>query len=199
MPSTNWEKLAEVVRASVPELERQIAYLRTNPPDPVKQPVTSAIAKAYLSRLEIHLDDVRRGPDGLKDQALNRPNLLKELQEMQTWILRKKAPKKMLEPTVAEENIIGDWLVSTGRSYSEAKRKLRQMRQSITGRGAPNKRPETLRILDAKVSRGLSYPQLASKLCDCGLPRHTEHCAERMRKRISQLGKLLIKYNITYL
>lgn len=153
MPADRWKKLAEVPRASEPDLERKIAFLHTTPPDPVKQPVSSALARAYLSRLEIHLDAVRRGADGLKDEAFNRPNLLQELQEMQTWILRKKASGKAPKLTAADEDVIGNWLVSTGRSYSEAKRIVRQMRQFITGRGAPNKRSETLRMLDTKISK----------------------------------------------
>jgi hypothetical protein len=50
MPADKWEKLAEVVRASEPDLQRRIIHLQTDPPDPVKQPVSSALARAYVSR-----------------------------------------------------------------------------------------------------------------------------------------------------
>jgi hypothetical protein len=198
MPPDKWEKLAEVVLGAEPELQRRIVYLQTKPPDPVKQPVSSALAKAYLSRLEIELGAIHRGAEGLKDEYRNHPTLLQELQEIGTWILRKKATGKKTQLTATDEDVIGNWFVSTGRSYSETRQMLRRMRQFITGRGAPNKRPETLRMLDAKISKGLSYTQLASTMCDCGLSQHTEHCKERIRKRIRQLEKFLIKYNITY-
>jgi hypothetical protein len=196
MPSDKWEKFAEVVRATEPDLEQQIVYLQTKPPDPLKQPVSSALARAYLSRLEIHLDAIRRGAEGLKDEYRNYPTLLQELQEIGVWIRRRGAGQKTQLAT-ADEDSIGDWLVSTGRSYSKTKQMLRQMRQLITGRGAPNKRPETLRMLDAKTSQGLSYKELASKMCDCGLRQHTEYCEERIRKRIKDLEKFLTRHRIS--
>ena len=117
---------------------------------------------------------------------------------METWILRKKVPGQRIQLTAADEDNIGDWLVSAGRSYSQTKQMLREIRQFITGRGAPNKRPETLKLLDARISQGLSYKQLACKMCDCGLPDHTEHCEERIRKRIKKLEEFLAKYEIIY-
>ena len=198
MPPDRWEKLAEVMRAVEPDLQRRIVHLQINPPDPVNQPVSSALVRAYLSRLEIYIDAIRGGAKGLSDHYRDHPTLLQELQEMETWIFRKKAAGKKTELTAADEDVIGDWLVSTGRSYSETKQMLRRMRQFLTGRGAPNKRPETLRIMDARISHAPSYKQLASKMCDCGLPQHTEHCEERIRKRIKELKKFLAKYTLSY-
>jgi hypothetical protein len=174
MPPNSWEKLAEVLRAVEPDLQRRIVYLQVNPPDPLTQPVSSALARAYLSRLEIYVRAIRGGAKGLSDHYRDYPTLLQELQEMEAWIVRKKVAGEKTELTIADEDAIGDWLVSTGRSYSQAKQMLRRMQQFLTGRGAPNKRPETLRMLDAKVSQALSYKRLASNMCDCGLAQHTE-------------------------
>jgi hypothetical protein len=170
MPPDSWAKLAEVVRATEPDLQRRIVYLQTNPPDPVNQPVSNALVRAYLSRLEIYVGAIRRGGKGLSDHYRDHPTLLQELHEMETWILRKKGAVKKAEFTAAGEDVIGDWLVSMGRSYSKTKQMLRRLRQFLNGRGAPNKRPETLKMLDAKLSQALSYKHLASKMCDVDWP-----------------------------
>jgi hypothetical protein len=197
MPREKWEKLAKVLSATEFDLQQKIVHLKTKPPDPAKQPVSNNLVKAYLSRLEIHLDAIRRGASGLEAECRNHPTLLQELQEIETCILfRKTVTGKKIKLTAADEDVIGDWLVFTGRSFSQAKQMLRRMRQFLDGRGAPNKRPETLRMLDAKVSQALSYKQVTAKMCDCGLAQHTEHCEERIRKRIKELEKLLTKYTI---
>jgi hypothetical protein len=195
MPIDKWERLVQVARAVEPDFEWRINYLETNAPDPVKQPVTSALAKAYLSRLKSHLIAVRRGADGLKEEKLKRPELLQEILDLQKWIL-KKASSEPLKFTKANEDTVGNLLVSTGRSYYEARQMVDQLRKVVIGRGAPNKRPETLRMADARISQALSYKKLASNICDCGLSQHTELCADRVRKRLEQVRSLLAKYKI---
>jgi hypothetical protein len=192
------EKLAEFNEAIRPALEERLARLKKRPPDPERQPVTHAVVAAYMSRLSIQIDLAGKGVTGLREQIAKHPNLSDELQEIETWILRRKRAESV-QPLIQEyEDTMGDFLVSTGRSYTRTKEMLRKVRQKIGRRGAPNKRPETLNILDARVVNGWSYSQLASQMCDCGAIRHTSHCGERIRKRIKELQEFLDRYAIVY-
>jgi hypothetical protein len=197
MPPDLLEKLAEIMHAIAPELARKVAHLKNHVPDPIKNPVVYALHGAYLSRLEMQLSYIRRGKEGMIEEHRDHPNLLPEIQEFEAWVLRRKTTaKKQLTEEQAET--LGNWLVSIGRSYSETKNSLRQIGSSIAGRGAPNKRSDTLKMLDAKIANSWSYRQLAEKMCDCGAEKHTEHCAERIRKRLKELGEFLQKYDIVY-
>ncbi len=198
MLSDGWEDSAEVMRSVEPALRRRLAHLQTNSPDPVTQPVSSALGKAYLIRLEIYVDAIGGGAKGLRVLYRDYPNLEQELEEMETWIVIDRETGDKPRLTAAHEESLGDWLVSRGRSYSQTRQLLRRTRQLVTGRGAPNKRPDTLRLLDAKISQTLSYKRLASQSCDCGLAQHTEHCEERIRKRIKELEKFLARQMIVF-
>ncbi len=200
-PSDKWENLAEIMRAIEPSLEARLQYCRSHPPDPVKQPVASAIIAAYIHRLELALSAIRGGAHGLKDEATNRPESMQEMQEFESWILRRKhgIPRRKL--TEKDEDVLGDWFVSKqGHSYSKARQMIEQLRALQSGKGAPHKRPEALKLMDAKVSNDWTYKELASQMCDCESidGTHTAHCEDRLRKRINEVESFLAKYKITY-
>ena len=185
----------DVLRAIVPDLQDRIVLIRTKPPDPISQPISAVIAKAYVSRLEIQLNDIRRGAEGLKDDYRNHPDLMSEIQELETWVLKRTTHESGVETIAQHKDELGNWLCSVmGYSYSKTKRILDAVGRSK--RGAPTKRPQTLRMMDAKLANRWSYPKLASEMCDCGAVKHGEYCQERIRKRIKELEKFLAKYNI---
>ena len=193
-----FELVAELYRSFGERLEQEAVRRKTDLPNSATQPVGDALRKAYLSRLEIHIDTIRRGDEVSKGELPNLSTLQQELREFGVWILSSEAVSR--RPTFSREfeESIGDALVSVGCSYSKTRQMLRQSRQIITGRGAPNKRPETLKMLDARVANGWSYSRLASEMCDCGARKHTSHCAESIRKRIKGLEEFLNKYKIVY-
>jgi hypothetical protein len=193
------ENLAEVLRAIEPDLELKLAFCQKKPPDPATQPVTSSIVAAYISRLELELTSIRSGARGLQDQFREQPNLIREINEIESWIARRRpgVPRRQLTDQDAE--VLGDWYVSKmGYSYSETNRRIAEIRKLLGGRGAPNKRPETLKMFDARVANGWSYQEIADHMCDCGSRTHAGHCADRIRKRIKELEAFLIKYKISY-
>jgi hypothetical protein len=196
-PSDKWENVADILRAIEPDLEMKLASCRSNPPDPVKQPVTSAVVAAYISRVELELAAIRRGASALQDQSRERPTLVEEITQIESWILRRKSGVPRRKLTDQDERAIGDWFVSKmNYSYSETNQKLEEMRRLLSGKGAPSKRPETLEMLDARICNAWSYPEVARRMCDCGASMHAEHCEERIRKRIKELEAFLIKYGI---
>jgi hypothetical protein len=191
-----WENLADVLRSIEPELENRLTFCRTHIPDPKTQPATSAIIQRYVRCLELQLSSIRRGAPGLKSEFRNHPELTEELEDIQSWIMRK-VPGAISSVTEKDEDAIGDWFVSKmGYSFSTAKRRLDEMRRRRSGKGAPSKRPETLKMLDARLANGWSYSKLANNLCDCGAKEHTEHCSERIRKRLKELHLFLDKWKI---
>jgi hypothetical protein len=199
-PSDKWENLAEILRAIEPGLEIKLAYCRANFPDPVKKPVTNAVVMTYISCVELELAAIRGGSNGLKSQSLERPGLMREILEIESWILRRKSGVARAKFSFNDEEALGDWFVGKmGYSYSEAKRMIQELRDLSSGRGAPNKRPETLKLMDARISNKWSYKQLASQMCHCGSRGHNEHCVDRLRKRLKECEMFLAKYKISYL
>jgi hypothetical protein len=197
--SDKWEHLAEILRAIEPALERKLDYCRANPPDPVKQPVTSAVVTAYVSRVELELATIRGGVRRLKDQLRDRPGLTNEILEIESWILRRRSGVARPKLTAQDEQALGDWFVSKmGFSYSETRQRLAEMQRSVSGKGAPNKKIETLKLLDARICNGWSYQELARRMCDCGSSQHADYCADRIRKRVGELVAFLKNYGIEY-
>lgn len=193
------EKLAELMRfTSAGVMERKIARLKIHPFDPVSRPVTRALANEYLRRLETYLALILNGAAGMREKSLIYPGLPQELMEIEDWLLRSGGAtnERIFKPEI--EDFFGNWLVSIGYSYTETKQMLGDMRKELSGRGAPSKRPETLRILDARIANGWSYSRLAAEMCDCGAKQHTTHCAERIRKRLKELESFLSRYKIVY-
>lgn len=192
-----FEHIAEALTGTLPWLEDKLSFCRVNPPDPAEQPITSAIVASYIARLEQLLTDIRGGGQGLKIQFLERPGLITEVREFESWITRRKpgVPRRKLTP--AQEDDLGDWFVSKmGYSYSRTRQRVRDMRRFLSGQGAPTKHPETLKMMDARIAHHLSYSQLAARMCDCGGKDHGEHCSERIRKRLKELESFLVKYQI---
>ena len=189
-----------MIRGLTPNFERDLAYFRSHIPDQERHPVTYAVVAAYTRRLELALDYSRRGVEGLQDQAKNSPNLLLEIQAIMRWIKVRKANPAPRGMTQEDQDAIGDWVVRfIEPSYSKARQFIAWISKSMTGRGAPNKRPETLMMLDSRISNRWSYATIASKMCDCGAKKHDEYCRERIRKRIKELESFLAAMGISYL
>jgi hypothetical protein len=189
--------LAEILRSIEPALEAKIAYCRSHVPSPAAQPATSVIVQAYVTRLEIQLSAIRAGAPGLKDEYKNHPMLTEEIKELESWITRRMPDAPRWQLTEKDEDVMGDWLVKKqGLSYSHAKRQIQAMRAHLSGRGAPSKRPETLKILDARIVHGWSYAEIAKRMCDCGATEHTSYCSERIRKRLKELKSILSKFGV---
>lgn len=194
-----WESLSKAVRALEPNFERDLAYFWSHVPDAKRHPASFAVVTAYARRLKLALDLSRRGADGLQDQARNYPDLLHEIEAIMRWIKvpRANAPRGGL--TQEDQDVIGDWVVKfVEPSYSKARQFIAGIAKSMTRRGAPNKRPQTLMMLDARIANGWSYTAIASKMCDCGAKKHDEHCRERIRKRIKELEAFLLNMGIAY-
>jgi hypothetical protein len=198
-PSEAWENLADVLRVIQPELEAKLSYCRNHPSDPVLHPVTTAILAAYMSRLESELATIRGGAAAMKKQERNEPLFMQELEEMESWILRRKRGVPRRQLAAKDEDALGNWFVSKmGLSYSKTKRMLQNIRRRQSGKGAPSMRTETLGLLDARISNRWTYKELVAHRCDCGAQKHDAHCVDRIRKRISELESFLAKYQIAY-
>lgn len=184
-----WENLADILRSIEPQIEAKIEYWRSHhPTDPNLQPATTAIIRAYVARLELQLSAIRGGPAALKDECENHPSRTEEIQELDSWITRLKPRALRRKMSEQDEDAMGNWFVSKmNYSYSQARRHIKLMREQISDKGAPSKRPETLRMLDARTANGWSYSKIAAQMCDCGAKKHTSHCSERIRKRIKEL------------
>ena len=197
-PSEQWENIAEIIRAIEPALEAKLRFCRNHPPDPATKPVTSAVVALYISRLELALSSIRGGAPRLREDAIKYPESSEEMEEIESWIIRKKPGVPRRKLTEQDWEVFGNWFVSKmGYSYSETKHILARLRALRSGKGAPSKHPETLKMMDARIAHGWTYRMIASKMCDCGLPRHTAHCEDRIRQRLKELRAFLKKYGIS--
>lgn len=195
--SDAWEGISELLRSTEPTFEFDLTYCREHPPDPIKHPATSAIIAAYVMRLEMLLSSSRKGSDGLRDLAHNHPHLTDEIQDFQQWIKQRKPGTPARSFSQEEQDLLGDWLVKhIDASYSRARRFVSGVAKSLSPKGAPSKRVQALKMLDARLANGWSYSKLASEMCDCGGRNHGSHCSERIRKRIKELEAFLDKHGI---
>jgi hypothetical protein len=148
-----WESLSVIIRGLAPNFERDLVYFRSHVPDPERHPVTYAVVTAYTQRLELALDHSQRVVQGLQDQAKNNPNLLLEIRAIMRWIKVRKANVPHGGLTQEDQDAIGDWLVRfVEPSYSKARHFIDELSKSMTGRGAPNKRPQTLTMMDSRIA-----------------------------------------------
>ncbi len=194
-----WKQLAVTIQGLTPDFERDLAYFHSHIPNSERHPVTYAVVTAYAQRIELALDHARRGVEGLQDQAKNNPNLLPEIEAIMRWIKVRKPNTLRTGLSQEDEDSIGDWLVKfVEPSYSKARQFIAVLRKSMNLKGAPNKRPETLMMLDARIANGWSYAKIASEMCDCGAKKHNEYCRERIRKRIKELEAFLKALGIPY-
>ncbi|MGB6130718.1 MAG: hypothetical protein WBG54_02975 [Acidobacteriaceae bacterium] len=201
MPDPNgrdaWESLSALMRSVEPHIEESLAYCLEHPPDPQKHPATTALIAEYVKRLQLYLMHSRSGVAGMREQASKHPHLVGEIQEIEKWIKQRK-PGTVRQPLPEEhQDLLGDWLVEhVDHSYSKARKFVTSVAKSVSSRGAPNKRPQTLKMLDARIANRWSYRALAAKMCDCGGEQHNEYCSERIRKRIKELEAFLKNFGI---
>jgi hypothetical protein len=192
-----WQSISEFCRSTESRWERDLAYCRDYPPDPEKHPATFALVAEYVKRLELLLSCSRRGVDGIKDLAQRYPYLTNEIQEIERWIKQRKASAPARSFSEEDQDMLGDWLVKyASSSYSKARQFVSSVAQSLRPKGAPSKRVQTLKLLDARLAHHWSYSVLATKMCDCGAKVHTPHCSERIRKRLRELEPVLKKYGV---
>jgi hypothetical protein len=196
--SENSEKLnrmTEVVRDFIPDWEQKLAYCKSNPANPLKQPATYSILAAYMHRLEIILSLVRNLPDSAKE-ATQHTNILDELVELETWLGTRK--RRSEKETASFEMEYGNYLVSKGFHYSETFQMLQIAKK--TKRGAPpTLRPETLRAYDLRLYKQLPYSKIVGKVCACGKLRHNKHCIDSLRHRFRELEGVLRRYGVNVL
>jgi hypothetical protein len=194
-----WQALSALIRSLEPTFERELLYFQSYSLDQTHNPATHAIVSAYTQRLEMALNYSRRGTHGLQEQAKKHPNLLVEIMAIMRWLKVRKSDGQRGGMTEQDADMIGDWLVKfVEPSYSKARRFIDEIARSVTRKGAPSKRPETLMMLDARLVNGWSYATLASKMCDCGGKEHGEYCRERIRKRIKELELFMREIGIAY-
>ncbi len=195
--SSAWQGISDLLRSTEPHFEFDLAYCRAHPPDPKNHPATAALIAEYVKRLEIQLAKSRMGVDGIKELARDYPDLQREIGEIEQWIKRLKpnVAAKRLSPE--DEDTIGNWLMkNVDPSFSKAKQFVDAASKSLTKKGAPSKRIETLKMLDARIASGWSYSILAKHMCDCGAREHGALCSERVRKRIKELENFLYRLGI---
>lgn len=196
------KRALSIIRDGKNNFVSELELLKSHPPDPKKSPATYALAQAYMSRLERLIAVIESLPE---DLALVSPELpreqsavMMELQEIGSWIKRQRRPgheEITLEETAFKKGIIGDWLVSRGFLYSETSQLIEHATKPK--RGAPTaNRSDTVAAYDLKQSGKLSLQQLAAKVCDCGQKKHGTVCRDKVRKRLSELEKVLEKYGI---
>jgi hypothetical protein len=180
----------------------ELEFLKSLTVDPVKYPTTAALVEAYMWRLERIVAAIKGLPQDLTQVSVEVPReqvrLMDELQEIGSWIKRQRRPGHedfMPGEIDLKRDIIGDWLVSAGFSYSEATRLMEAATKPK--RGAPlARRSEILAAYDMKKSSGFSLRKITMKVCDCGEARHSSTCQDRLRKRFHELEKLLEKYSL---
>lgn len=183
-------------RTAEPRLVRAIAYFIKNPLDPHMHPASTAVIGVFVRRMVDYLLVLYNDAPTSDEKSAAESLLFPEMEELEKWI---KEPASRDSFPQEERDELGDWLVAeVGYTYTRA-RKFIDMLVGFSGkaRGAPSKRPQTLKLLDARLANGWSYGTLAREMCDCGAARHTEHCSERIRKRIKEAEAFLAKYGIT--
>ena len=191
--------LADLLTSTACAIDKKLAYCRDNPVNAIEHPVLKAMVDVYMYLLELMANDMRRGAIGLLEQYKNRPSLRQSIEDLESWIFRPKKDASHLKLTTTQEEEIGDFLVGKMNfSFSRAVKQIDIFKRSINPKGAPPKRVETLRMLDARIANGWSYSRLASEFCDCGKSKHDQHCADSIRKRIKELEAFLARYKIAF-
>jgi hypothetical protein len=193
---TKLAAIAAALRETEPDLVPQIEYWSQNLPDAKTCPASKAVVEAYLERIEALLSYIRAGEEGLRRHFKERPNLVPEIDELKTWLYSGKRPVEAGRELIADRELtVGDWLVSTGMSYSQASEMLHGAKRLKMG--APtSQRQVTLHALDLELSENMSHTELARKLCDCGGAEHGDLCRDRFRKRLDLLKKMMSQYKI---
>ena len=117
------QKMFELLRASEPVNLKKLEYCRTHMPDPQEQPAAHAFVKAYMERLEIVIG-MMRDPELLTSIRAQHPAIFEEMPKLESWLGTRNVMKKGSEVIAEKEGRVGDWLVSIGYSYAEAKEML---------------------------------------------------------------------------
>lgn len=193
-PDQPSDKVNAVLRGIDRHLSKRIAYHWENLPDAQRQPVSYAIAMWFIATTDRQLTAIRAGSTAIKQELGERPGAaIRAVFEMESWLVPRIKQSKLTDKA---EDIIGNLLVSSGLTYGEA-RYLTRLMQQVPG-GAPSKRPQTLKLMDAKIANRWSYAKLTMKMCDCQERTHDEKCVERIRKRIAELQRILVNHGINY-
>jgi hypothetical protein len=149
--------------------------------------------EAYVERLARL---VRLGPTigGLADLQMAFPELTaltSDLKELHSY-LSENSPFNPMPP-----GRLGQFLIEQGLSFEQAQD------AAVSADWRPPGRPTSARVravaaLEMKTIQGLSWQQLAIRLCPCGLDHHGHECAQRIRQAVMDLQDRLARYQITF-
>jgi hypothetical protein len=191
-----WKQLEYAARLVAPLFITKAEYLFDNKPDAENHPVSHALANAFVQRIWRNLAAIAKGAEAMKLDMGDRPgDIIREMLEIKTWFVESRKSEKLPEQL---KDAMGDLLVGAGFSYSQARKLIEEIPQLFFPKGAPNKRPQTLKMMDARIKNAWSYQTLARKMCDCGEIKHNDLCSERIRKRLKELEAFLKRYGLTY-
>lgn len=177
-----------ILRALAEHLRPHLEMVRGQKPDE-SHPVQRALVNAYLSVGEEYVARCEKLLTGSQpvDQDIDKCIAVQgELGTLHGWIFAQ---------AEFRENEAGNWFVQNEYSYERTTEILNKARASRVG--APHSAAKrTIEALELRIlDRSLTWPALADKTCDCGAPKHDTHCAERVRKNVANLKKLLSRYS----
>jgi hypothetical protein len=177
-----------LLRAFAEHLRPHLEDVRKRLPDKT-HPVQRALVGAYVALLDNYIakgEEILKGPHGIEQKDMETCKAAQhEIEKLKGWIF----PQRKFRDSDA-----GEFLVRTGLSYLRTTEILAGARKS--GVGAPHSAAKrTIDAFEMKISDpSLTWSALADKTCDCGALKHRKSCAEKVRKNVANLEKLLARY-----
>ena len=151
-----------------------------------------------------------KGPTSLKMNSKMNSEIMQiesEMDEIRTWIvgpLRPLSENEIRQHQSDLAGILADIRELSGNRipFDEITRDLQEAEKSLRRkpRGRPvSQRPDAVTALETQLANpGLSWMNLAKKICPCGAARHGEDCKQRIRQEVMALKRVLSKYQIPH-